>query len=108
VALGNYAGYSNTTDSSNIFIGDSAGYNATASNQLWIDNSPTATPLIWGDFLNDSLVVTGYLTINDIAVVVPQSSAPANPAEGTIYYDTEDHMMYFWNGSAWKAMNYTP
>ena len=62
VALGSYSGYSNETDSSNIFIGDSAGYNATSSNKLWIDNSPTATPLIWGDFLADSLVINGDLT----------------------------------------------
>jgi hypothetical protein len=38
----------------------------------------------------------------------PSSAAPPNPLEGTIYYDNDDHMMYFWNGSAWKAMNYTP
>lgn len=49
VAIGNRAGYWNN-GSGNIFIGDSAAYHQTGSNRLVIDNSPTANPLIFGEF----------------------------------------------------------
>jgi hypothetical protein len=29
------------------------------------------------------------------------SSAPANPVSGQIYFDTEDGVLYFWNGASW-------
>jgi hypothetical protein len=38
--------------------------------------------------------------------IIPFSAAPANPAEGTLYYDPEDNMMYFWDGTAWRPMYY--
>ncbi len=69
--VGSQSGHSNTTGSSNTYIGEStgytgngsgnlflgynAGYNETGSNLLYIDNSDTDTPLIWGDFENDIL-----------------------------------------------------
>lgn len=84
--LGSYAGYSNTTSSfntylgyqtgynstgaSNVFLGYQAGYNETGSNKLYIDNSDTPTPLIWGDFsanhlkINGKLETTGNLQLN--------------------------------------------
>lgn len=61
----------------NIHIGYQAGYNDTTDNKLYIENSASLTPLIWGDFDNDSvringdLVVTGSLSgimgINDLS-----------------------------------------
>ncbi|TRX58733.1 hypothetical protein FNH22_12715 [Fulvivirga sp. M361] len=52
--LGYTAGY-NATGNSNVFIGSQAGYNETGSNKLYIDNSNTATPLIYGDFSSNQL-----------------------------------------------------
>jgi len=40
----------NSTGSSNVFLGYQAGYNETGSNMLYISNSNTSTPLIFGDF----------------------------------------------------------
>ena len=48
--LGSGAGVNNTMGINNIFIGYSAGYNETNSYRLYIDNSNTASPLIYGYF----------------------------------------------------------
>lgn len=56
--------------SGNVFLGFQAGYNETGSNKLYIENSNSSDPLIYGDFTNGSelvringnLNVTGYIT----------------------------------------------
>lgn len=64
VALGTNAGYS-STGSGNIFIGYEAGYSETADNKLYIDNSNTTTPLIYGEFDNDILSINGELSVSN-------------------------------------------
>ena len=54
-ALGMGAGFLNNTGSGNIFVGYQAGYNETGSNNLYIDNSSTVDPLIYGDFANNEV-----------------------------------------------------
>ena len=63
VYLGTSTGGSNQTGSYNIFIGYQAGYNETNSNKLYIENSSSASPLIYGEFDNDYLQVNGNLSI---------------------------------------------
>lgn len=55
VFLGANAGYTLISGSGNIFIGYNAGYSETGSNKLYIDNSNTATPLIYGDLASDKV-----------------------------------------------------
>jgi len=57
------AGVFNTTGSGNVFLGYTAGYNETGSNKLYIDNSNTATPLIYGEFDNNILTINGNLEV---------------------------------------------
>jgi hypothetical protein len=64
VAIGNNAGYSNSIGNYNIFIGYQAGYSETGSNKLYIDNSNTSNPLIYGDFSTDLLGLMGNVGIN--------------------------------------------
>ncbi len=64
VMLGAYTGYNNTGDD-NIFIGYRAGYGSSGSNLLYIDNTDTPTPLIYGEFDNDLLRVNGTFNINN-------------------------------------------
>jgi len=64
VLLGYHAGYSGDGDL-NVFIGSEAGANETGSNKLFIDNSDTSTPLIYGDFTNDSVKIFSHLNINN-------------------------------------------
>ena len=53
--LGAYSGYNNITGQSNVFIGYAAGYNELGNNKLYIDNSTTPTPLIYGDFSSNKV-----------------------------------------------------
>lgn len=62
--IGHLAGRNLTEGSGNVLIGYLAGNNlATESNQLYIDNSSTATPLIQGDFSTDDLTINGSLAV---------------------------------------------
>ena len=58
VALGAYAGATNQGQE-NIFIGYSAGANESGSSKLYIENSNSASPLIYGEFNNDLLQING-------------------------------------------------
>lgn len=55
VFVGYKSGFSNGTGTGNIFVGYQSGYFETGSDKLYIDNSDTATPLIYGDFLGNKL-----------------------------------------------------
>ena len=48
---------------SNIFIGYEAGYNETGSNKLYIHNSRTSNPLIYGEFDNGLVTINGDLSV---------------------------------------------
>ena len=61
-ALGFYAGY-NTTYSGGVYIGYKAGYNNNSANKLYIENSDSDLPLIYGDFSSNILAVNGKLGI---------------------------------------------
>jgi hypothetical protein len=62
-SIGTEAGYNNTIGIGNVFLGYSAGYNETGSNKLYIDNTTTATPLIYGEFDNNFLTIYGNLEV---------------------------------------------
>jgi len=61
--IGYSAGYSNESGSGNIFLGYYAGYNETGSNKLYIHNSGTNSPLIYGEFENDIVAINGKLGV---------------------------------------------
>jgi hypothetical protein len=63
VLIGNSAGVSLTSGSGNIFVGSNAGWSETGSNKLYIDNSNTTTPLIYGDFSTDKLSINGAFNV---------------------------------------------
>ncbi len=62
-SLGFATGYNNITGSGNIFLGYTAGYDETGSNKLYIDNSDTSAPLIYGEFGNRILTINGNLEV---------------------------------------------
>ncbi len=64
-AIGAHAGNRNTAGSGNVFLGYQAGYWETGSNKLYIANSNTSNPLIYGDFSTNQLKVNGDLEVND-------------------------------------------
>ena len=77
VFLGNDAGSNNVAGVGNVYIGYSAGAYATDSNKLYIDNSGSDRPLIWGDFSKRRVEING------------------NP-----WNDTESDLNFFVRGSA--------
>ena len=76
-ASGWEAGFSNVSGNGSVFIGYQAGYSETLSNKLYISNSNTPTPLIYGDF------GANYLTINGDNVVTGQSASTFGIASTT-------------------------
>ena len=56
-------GIPNHSKSGSVFLGFQAGYNETGSNKLYIENSNSSSPLIGGDFANDSLFFNGVVRI---------------------------------------------
>jgi len=63
--IGYEAGYGSGTHnkSGNVFLGYQAGYSETGDNKLYIENSNSSTPLIWGDFANDTVRINGTFDI---------------------------------------------
>lgn len=62
VYVGYQTAYSNKNGSGNVFIGYQAGYNATdVNNKLYIDNTATDNPLIYGEFDNRLVKINGDL-----------------------------------------------
>jgi len=76
--LGRRAGMWNQTGSGNVFIGYYAGANEMGSNKLYISNSDTIAPLIYGEFDN------GLLKLNAETRVVNHDVYITDPAKGVI------------------------
>jgi hypothetical protein len=62
-------GYTNIAGSRNVFLGYLAGYNETGSDKLYIDNSSTSNPLIYGDFDADWIKINGDFDVLNLATV---------------------------------------
>jgi hypothetical protein len=92
VALGYRAGYNNETGDKNIFLGFQAGYSETGSDKLYIANSSTATPLIYGDFNSKELTVNASsLSIDNVggqAILFINASGTNNPSSQYYLDDT--------------------
>lgn len=61
VYMGQWAGRMNQTGAGNVFLGYRAGSNELGSNKLYIENSDSATPLIYGEFDSNEVTVNGNL-----------------------------------------------
>jgi hypothetical protein len=67
VFLGAFSGLNNTLGSDNVFLGYDAGSNETSSHKLYVANSGTGSPLIYGEFDNGIVVINGNATDNLLA-----------------------------------------
>lgn len=63
VFIGDRSGYNNV-GSKNVMLGYSAGYYELGSDKLYIENTSSTTPLIYGNFADDTLRVNGTFNIN--------------------------------------------
>ncbi|MGD1843949.1 MAG: hypothetical protein ACFB10_00975 [Salibacteraceae bacterium] len=87
VAMGHGAGLTNDTGSNNIFLGYNAGSTESGSDKLYIEPSTSSTPLIYGDFAADSVVINGDLNVGGNYVF--PASAPTTPGQFLRYDGTE-------------------
>lgn len=84
VAVGHEAGKALTNGGNNILIGYQAGSTLTTeSNKLYIENSNSATPLIYGEFDNDLIRVNGDLEVKGYADVELGASETFTVHDGT-------------------------
>ncbi|MCB2218966.1 MAG: fibrobacter succinogenes major paralogous domain-containing protein [Bacteroidetes bacterium] len=60
-----YKAGANSSASGNVFIGANAGFNESSGNKLYIENSDSGTPLVYGEFDNDLIRINGVLDINN-------------------------------------------
>jgi hypothetical protein len=63
--IGSGAGASLTTNGGCVMVGYQAGNAETAANKLYIHNSSSTTPLIYGDFSTPSITFNGTVNIQD-------------------------------------------
>jgi|GEM_PF-2920476 len=85
--IGNFAGYYNTAGYGNVFIGKQAGFYETGSNKLYIDNSNTSTPLIYGDFSANSVTINGNFNATGTKSFIQPHAK--DPSKEIVYIATE-------------------
>jgi trimeric autotransporter adhesin len=96
-AFGNGALRTNITGSNNIALGNQAGYNETGSNKLYIENSNSTTPLIYGEFDNDLARINGNFRVKSTSI----ASAEMQLKNSNLYNHSADANLNFGNGGGY-------
>lgn len=91
--IGSGAGASLTTNGGCVMIGYQAGNAETAANKLYIANSSTTTPLIYGDFSTPALTFNGAITLQDARNVTVGSTT------GTKWGTATTEKQAWWNAT---------
>ena len=108
VAIGYQAGTALTTGGSNILIGYQAGSTLTTeSNKLYIENSNSTTPLIYGEFDNDIVKVNGQLEVTE-GITVNKTADTNFSYNGDVMYfgsgsTTQGELCYLNSSGGWTA-----
>jgi hypothetical protein len=103
VYLGYNAGRLNASGTGNVFLGYQAGYSETGSDKLYIDNSNTSSPLLYGDFATDLVKINGQLNVIGSSTLGTLLVAPAEPTSGD---DAEIILAEDINGTTNMSMKY--
>lgn len=105
--LGRRAGFKNESGSGNVFVGQDAGYYELGSNKLYISNTTTRTPLIYGDFDVQEVFINGKLGID-----VDVDDIPANyklAVDGSIIAEeVKVQLNQDWPDYVFDKENYAP
>lgn len=116
----NYEGFNNTiigtmagfgpslhTKSGNVFLGYMAGYYETGDNKLYIENSDSATPLIYGDFALDKIIINGeFQATGNVGIGNTDPACDLHIGDGT---GTDSKMIQIdANGIKGRLLSYAP
>ena len=98
----------------NVFLGYNAGFNETGSSKLYIANSNTTTPLIYGEFDNGVLNVNGELQVNGDPIYTGKFNTQASAETGSVTQDvtgTVSHVESYYtrgfDGDGFSQSEYT-
>ncbi|HNW90643.1 MAG TPA: hypothetical protein PKN48_13340 [Bacteroidales bacterium] len=105
-AFGAAAGYLCTGDS-NVFLGYQAGYNETGSDKLYIANSSTSTPLIYGDFKTGTVTINNNLNVNNMVGIGTTTPGQKLDVAGGSIRTTDQLISTQATGTAPMAVNST-
>jgi hypothetical protein len=97
--LGYQAGTMNVTGAGNLFLGYQSGLNETGSNKLYIENSNSSSPLVWGDFSSDIFAINGKIGVNTHAPAFPMEMKQTG-ANASIVVDRTDGATNYINATA--------
>ncbi|MBL7885973.1 MAG: tail fiber domain-containing protein [Flavobacterium sp.] len=90
VSIGYQTLRTNTTGNGNVAIGNQAGYNELGSNKLYIENTASSTPLIYGEFDTDVLRSNSQRffvndpTVNGIQMLIKNSDRYAHGVDANL------------------------
>ena len=105
--LGTYAGLMNTIGSGNIFLGYKAGYSETGSNKLYISNSDTDLPLIYGEFDNQYLEINGTLTASLVSLSDVRFKKDIKPLKSSLEkVSSLEGVSYSWKTEKYKGKGF--
>jgi hypothetical protein len=109
-ALGVDAG-DTITGSGNVLIGHNAGKGQTAiSNKLYIDNSDTSTPLIYGDFATNEVTINGDVNVSSTgAITIPVGTTAQRPGTavvGMLRFNSDVDYFEGFNGASWVKLGH--
>ena len=85
--IGTEAGHGSDfhSKSGNVFIGFRAGYNEISDNKLYIENSTSSSPLIYGEFDNDIVTINGNLGVKTTS---PSADIHIDGVDGALFSGT--------------------
>ena len=104
--VGNLAG-SASTGSNNVFLGSLAGTNSSKSNALFIDNTSTGSPLIYGEFDNNFLEVNGTLKVDGTLQVKNAYSFPISDGTANQILQTDGSGNVTWGDDFPSTLSYS-
>jgi hypothetical protein len=100
VCIGTNAGYAVVSGDANVMIGYEAGKAETGSNKLYIENSSSATPLIYGEFDNDKVQINSAHASNDALTVSSTSGSYSGTAVNVTTTRAANSSFNFFEGIA--------
>lgn len=106
VCIGTNSGYALVSGNANVMIGYESGKSETGSNKLYIENSDSATPLIYGEFDNDKVQINSAHASNDALTVRSTSGSYAGSAVNVTTTRAANAAFNFFEGIADSAVKF--